>query len=126
MLYEQTSDLPGALEEMEQASTLAGDGSVNAIASLGHAYAVAGQKDKAEKLQELEDRANHEHASGYQFALISLGLGDKDRALSALEQAFRDRSTLLIYLKMDPRFDELRSEPRFQYILRNIGLISQT
>ena len=60
--------------------------------------------------------------SSYQFAVIYLGFGQSDQAIAALEDAFRERSTLLGYLKMDPRFDPVRSDPRFQDLLRRIGL----
>ena len=60
--------------------------------------------------------------SSYQFALIYLGLGQNERTFAALEEAYRERSTLLGYLKMDPRFDPLRSDPRFQSLLSRIHL----
>jgi hypothetical protein len=56
------------------------------------------------------------------IGLIYAGLGDKDKALDWLEQAFRERSALLIYLRVDPRLDALRSSHRFQDLVRNIGL----
>jgi hypothetical protein len=71
-------------------------GDTNAIASLGHAYAIAGQKSKAQQiLSEMDVRAKQESISSYQFALIFAGLGEKDRAFAALEKAFREKSTLL-------------------------------
>ena len=123
LVYEQKNNLPEAVAEFEKAAALSGGGGVNTIGSLGHAYALAGHEEKAQTLLgELELRAKKENVSAYQFALIFLGLGNKSRALAALEEAFRDRSTLLIYLKMDPRFDALRSDANFLNILRNIGL----
>jgi hypothetical protein len=58
------------------------------------------------------------------IGLIYLGLGEKSRALSWLEKAFRERSPLLIYLRVDPRFDALRSDRRFQDLVRRVGLNS--
>ena len=55
-------------------------------------------------------------------ALIDVGLGEREKALAALERAFHERSTLLTYSKMDPRFDPIRSDARFIDIQRRIGL----
>jgi serine/threonine protein kinase/TolB-like protein/Tfp pilus assembly protein PilF len=121
LCYEQKSMPAEAVAEMEKAAALSPD--TNTIASLGHAYAIAGEKGKAGKiLKDLENRTKQESISGYQFALLYAGLGDKNRAFATLERAFRERSTLLIYLKMDPRFDPLRSDPRFLQLEREIGL----
>ena len=110
-----------AVAQMEKAAALSPD--PNTMASLAHAYGVSGQKEKAQKiLGELEGRAKKESISGYQFALIYVGLGEKKKALAALERAFRERSTLLTYSKMDPRFDSIRSDVRFIDIQRRIGL----
>lgn len=95
----------------------------NGIASLAHAYGLAGQRAEAEKiLVELTDRSKTVFVSSYQFAVIYLGLGQNERAIAALEDAYRERSTLLGYLKMDPRFDPIRSDPRFHSLLSRIHL----
>jgi TolB-like protein/thioredoxin-like negative regulator of GroEL len=123
LAYEQKGMQAEAIGELERADALSKHRSTNTIASLGHAYATAGQKAKARKiLEELQGHAKQENISGYQFALVFAGLGEKDRSFEALEKAFRERSTLLTYLKMDPRFDPLRSDPRFQDLLHSIGL----
>jgi serine/threonine protein kinase/Tfp pilus assembly protein PilF len=123
LAYEQKGMLPEAIAEMEKADQLEKHGSTNTIASLGHTYAIAGEKLKARQiLSELETRSKHEPISGYQFALIATGLDEKDRAFVALESAFREKSTLLTYLKMDPRFDPIRSDPRYGDLLRRMGL----
>ena len=112
-----------AIGELQKADTLGKHRSTNTIASLGHAYAIAGQRSKAQQmLADLDAREKQEPVSRYQYALIFTGLGDKDRSLALLEEAFRERSTLLTYLKMDARFDPLRSDPRFAELLRRIGL----
>ncbi len=51
-----------------------------------------------------------------------LGLGDKDQTFVWLEKALQDRSLFLIWLKIEPLFDPLRSDPRFQDLLRRVGL----
>ena len=73
-------------------------------------------------LDELKTLAKQSALSSYQLAVVYVGLGEKDRAFELLEKAKVERSTLLKYLKMDPRFDSLRSDPRFQDLLRGTGL----
>ena len=82
-----------------------------------------GQEAEANKvLDELKSRAKESNISSYQIALVYVGLGEKEQALQALDEALQEHSTLLAYLKMDPRFDPLRSDPRFQELLRRVGL----
>jgi len=122
LAYEQKGMREQSLAEFEKAVTLSGRGT-NAMASLGHAYAIWGKKREARKvLDELQGRAKKTNLSAYQIALVHLGLGERKQVMDALEKAFQERSTLLVYLKMDPRFDPLRSDPRFEDLLRRIGL----
>ena len=62
------------------------------------------------------------YISPFNTALIYTGWGDKERAIERLEKAFEDRSGLSIWLKVDPRFDPLRADPRFTNLLRRMGL----
>ncbi len=62
------------------------------------------------------------YISPYLFAVVYVGLGDKEQAFAWLEKAYQDRSFWLIWLKVEPRFDSLRDDPRFQDLLRRIGL----
>lgn len=92
-------------------------------AALGYAYAVAGNQSEARKIaSELEKDGKREYVSALDIALIYLGMGDRNRALNWLERAFQERSWFLIYVKVDPRFDLLRSDSRFKNLLRRIGL----
>jgi len=93
------------------------------LAGLGHAYAVAGRRSDAQQiLQGLLDRAKHSYVSAFDIAVIYVALGDKDTAFAWLNKAVTERSTFLVYSKWDPRLDPLRSDPRFQVLLRRIGL----
>ena len=122
MCYEQLKKYPEALVQFQKGIELSGRGA-NGIASLAHAYGLAGQDTEVQKiLVELKERAKTEYVSSYQFAVIYLGLGQNERAIAALEDAYRERSTLLGYLKMDPRFAPVRSDPRFQNLLSRINL----
>jgi len=62
------------------------------------------------------------YISPYLFAVVYVGLGDKDQAFAWMEKAYQDRSFWLIWLKVEPRFDSLRDDPRFVNLLRRIGL----
>jgi tetratricopeptide (TPR) repeat protein len=93
------------------------------IGALGHAYALAGERDKALKaLAELRARSKQSYISPSWSAIIYVGLGDKEQAFAWLEKAFQDRSSLLIWLKVEPLFDPLREEPRFQDLRRRVGV----
>jgi TolB-like protein/DNA-binding winged helix-turn-helix (wHTH) protein/Flp pilus assembly protein TadD len=121
LAYEQKGWMDQALAEFEIAVKLTERGT-NSLASLGRAYSVTGKKQEARKiLEELTNRAKQGRISAYQIALIHVGLDETDLAFEALERAFEERSTLLTYLKMDPRFDPLRSDPRFRELLRRMN-----
>jgi predicted Zn-dependent protease len=84
-------------------------------AALGHAYAMAGRRADAEKtLRTLMDRARTDYISPYDIATIYAGLGDRSRTLDFLQQAFDGRAASLVYIRVDPRFDSYRSEPRYR------------
>jgi eukaryotic-like serine/threonine-protein kinase len=92
-------------------------------ALLGHAHAVAGQEAEARRiLSELRERRDRgEYVAPTEFAAIHLGLGEREAALDWLERHEADRGAR-IFLKIDPIFAPLRTEPRFQLLLRRLGL----
>jgi hypothetical protein len=73
-------------------------------------------------IAQLNERARQTYVSPYHLAMIYAGLGKKDEALKLLEQAYQERFGLLVYLKIEPRFDLLREEPQFKDLLARIGL----
>lgn len=91
---------------------------------MGNVHAVAGRRDVAAQiLGRLEERVKRgEYVSPVSIALIHIGLGDADRAFRWLERAYDERAPQLIWLKVDPIFDPLRSDPRFTRLLRRMGL----
>jgi predicted Zn-dependent protease len=113
-----------AVAESERAVSLSGRNPARLV-GLARAYAADGRKDAAEKvLAELAGRAKHGYVSQYSFARIHIALGNADLALAALNQAYVERDTLLVWLKVDDAFDPLRTNARFQDLLRRVGFPS--
>jgi serine/threonine-protein kinase len=124
LAYEQKGLYPRAIAELEQA-LVRSKRDPNTLSSLGHVYAVAGRRPEASHLvDELAKQARQGYVSAFFFALIYAGRGETDQAIAALSQAAEERSTLLVYVRMDPRFAQLHSDPRFRALLRRIGLPS--
>lgn len=122
--YEGTGKFLEAIAEYQRAVELSNGNDLNAVASLGHAYAVAGRRYDAEKiLHDLEHKSREGKASPYLPATIYAGLGEKDKALALIEKAYRDKSLDVGWIfKADLRTDNLRSDPRFHDLLRRSGL----
>ena len=110
-----------AIGEMERAVTLSPD-ETEILWNLGHAYAAAGKTAEARKiLDDLHSLAKKRYVQPYAFALIHTGLGENEEALEWLEKAYQDRNGGMPYLQGEPRFDPLRSDPRFQDLLRRMN-----
>jgi len=93
------------------------------IAGLAQAYALAGRKADAHRvLDDLLEKARQNYVSPFDIALIYTALGEKETALQWLGKAEAERSTFLVYSKWEPRLDPLRADPRFQQMLKEIGL----
>jgi Flp pilus assembly protein TadD len=119
--YVQKQMLPEAIRELEKAVDLSG-GSPLYLASLAHAYGVTGRRRDASKvIDQLKTLAARQYVASFDMALAWLGLGDPDRCLASLEQSVEDRSPRLLFLSVEPRFDPLRSNPRFQAVVRRVG-----
>jgi hypothetical protein len=87
-------------------------------------YAVSGRKaDALRVLDELERLSKQRHVSPCLIAFIHAGLGQTDPAFQWLEKAYEERSAWLVYAKVDPKYDNLRSDPRFSNLLRRVGLL---
>ena len=111
-----------AIAEFQKALDLSGR-SPAMLGYLGHAYALSGNGNKAQQvLAELRDLATRRYVAPIETAGIYAGLGDKQRALEWLEKSLEDRSRVLIFLKVEDRFDSLRDDPRFANLLRRMGL----
>lgn len=121
LAYEQKGMYEEAVAELEKAISLSG-GDLS-LAGLGHAYAVSGKRDEAQKLlNELNEQSQQRYVSPYYMAMISAGLGEHDQSFEWLDKACKDRSGWLVFIKVDPNLDGLRSDPRFTDLLLRIGL----
>jgi tetratricopeptide (TPR) repeat protein len=118
--YEQKGMYKEAIAEFQNARS--SEDNLSILGALGHVYAVSGNRVEAEKtikeLKELSER----YVAPYHIAIIYAGLQKKDEAFQWLEEAYQSRDEWLLYLKIDPRLDSLRSDPRFEGLLRRIRL----
>jgi tetratricopeptide (TPR) repeat protein len=98
-------------------------GSIYAKGVLGYTLALSGQIAKArELLEELVAEAKRGYVSPVVFALLHIGLGERDRALDWMARAFEERRGWLVYLRVNAVFDPLRGDPRFEAIARSMQL----
>jgi TolB-like protein len=109
-----------AIAELQTARQL--DNTPQVEAMLGYACAVSGRNSEAEQiLRELEELSARRYVSPYFRALIYAGLGEKAQAFSWLNKAYEERNEWLVWLKVDPKLDSLRADPRFADLLHRVG-----
>jgi adenylate cyclase len=126
LAYEQLDMTDEAITEFRNARTCS-SGHPATIAALGHAYAIAGnQVGAAEALDELEQLSKRRYVSPYWRSLVYAGIGRDDLALESLEKACEDGDVWLVWLKVEPRLDPLRSHVRFHNLLSKLRLDAQT
>jgi serine/threonine-protein kinase len=93
--------------------------------ALGRTFALAGRRKQAlEVLKKLETYAKERYVSPLEFAWIQFALDDIDLGFRWMQKALEDRSFDLISIKVDPRFDPLKGDPRFETIARRMGVVS--
>ena len=114
-----------AVAEYEKATALNDDPVPQAL--LGHLYAKMGRKDEARRiLQRLRDSPKERYVTPYLFAMIHLGLGEKDRAIDFLEKTYEDRDGYNIaFIKVDPFLDPLHGDPRFETLVQKVFAAKQ-
>jgi TolB-like protein/Flp pilus assembly protein TadD len=121
-VYEQKGRFEQAISELKIGTRLSSD-SPFSLAKLGHAYALAGQSDEARAvINQLHTLSEQKYVSPYDLAMIYVGLQQNDDAFAWLQKALEQRSLWLGYLNVEPQLDPLRSDPRFQKLLRSVGL----
>jgi tetratricopeptide (TPR) repeat protein len=98
-------------------------GRAMSLALLGYAHARLGERSEALRiLEQLEAASKERYTPAVSFAAVYAGLGEKDQAFAWLEKAYGERTSRLGYLKVEPLWDPLRSDPRFADLVRRIGL----
>jgi tetratricopeptide (TPR) repeat protein len=121
LAYEQQGQFPEGIAELQKAVELAGI-IAKPTAWLARAYAVSGKRAEAQKLLDgLIERSKETYVSTYDIALIYTGLGEREQALAWLERAYQARPWPMNSLKVDPQLDSLRSDPRFQDLVRRMN-----
>jgi len=111
-----------ALAEYEKYSALSG-GSPGSTAFVGYAHARLGQRSQAFRvLDQLGAASKQRYVPALSFAIVYVGLGEKEQAFLWLEKAYDERTNSLAYLKVSAIWDPLRSDPRFADLVRRIGL----
>jgi TolB-like protein/Flp pilus assembly protein TadD len=122
LVYAQKKMFEQAIAETEKARQLDPD-KPNILAQLGHIYSVSGKKAEAQRvLDELLEKEKSGYVNPVYVATVYTGLGEKDQTFAWLEKAYQDRSEELLFLKVDPAFNDLHSDPRFVGLLRRMNL----
>lgn len=115
---EFSGDIEGAIAAYEKAMSLSAGGNVDPSTGLATAYALAGRRDEAMKvLDELQRARSERYVSPWGLASIFARLGEENAALDWLERAYDEHDSTMVWLKVHPRFDPIRQQPRFQRLL---------
>ena len=119
-VYEQKGMFDDALTECHLAYKFSG-GNTEASSLMGHIYAAQGKRSEAQReIEELNRLSRAKYVPPYNLALIYMGLGNKQKAMEWLEKAYLDRDIHLVFLRVEPKWDAVREDPRFQDLLRRI------
>jgi serine/threonine protein kinase len=119
--YQQLSRFSEAFAEFEKAREEIGDQPWLPLAQLAVTSAMSGDRVQARRtLDELQIMCRRTYVAPAQLAAVYAALGEKDQAFSHLEEAYAQHSFWMIWLKVEPQFDTLRSDPRFQSLLQRM------
>ena len=123
LAYEQKKMYEEAFRQFQKASEMPENYAQTMIrADLGHLYAVWGKRAEAQQvLAELLRKSEQSYVSAYDVAVVYAGLNENEQAFRWLDKAIVQRPFWLCWLKVDPRLDSLRDDPRFRNLLRSIG-----
>lgn len=120
--YAEKGEFGAAINELETAAKLSGNAPL-VLGPVGYVYARAGKYAEAKSiLKQMEAASQRAYVSPVHRAEVYVGLGDTASALQWLQRAYEERANDLVFLKVDPEFDGLRSNPQFSELLRRVGL----
>ncbi len=120
--YYEKGMLEEAIHEAETAWSLSSETDYLSLSPLGAAYAKAGRKNEAMRIvATLEKELEEGHATWVHVAFVNVALEDNEKALAGLEQAFEVRVPHMYWLKVSPKWDGLRDDPRFHSLLRRMN-----
>ncbi|HEX8889425.1 MAG TPA: winged helix-turn-helix domain-containing protein [Pyrinomonadaceae bacterium] len=123
MAYEQRSEFDKAIAEFQKAGQICKLSIIQGF--IGHAYALAGRRDKAVQiLEELSELSKRSYVPPYVIALIYTALSEKSEAFEWLDKAYAAQNEWLNWIKVAPEVDSLRSDPRFQKLIKLLKLPS--
>ena len=124
-VYVQKGMFEDAVAAYQKSIPLSGD-SPDEPAGLAYAYALSGNKKAAlQIIEELKQRSHKSYISPVLFAVVYIGLNEKEQAFEWLEKGFAERDSFLTSLKVEPIFDPLRSDSRYSELIRRIGFSQQ-
>ena len=111
---------PQAIEEYQKVITIEGE-TTSTLCYLGNALAMSGKRSESQAILN-KLKVTKEYVSPAELAVLYVGLGDNEGALFSLEKAYAAHDLQIGLLKVDPNLDGLRSDPRFQDLMRKVGL----
>ena len=120
--YQQKKMFPEAIDEFSKTES-AIPGWIVTLAGIGNVYGEWGKNDEARQvLDRLDQLSRQQYVTPYGVALVHAGMGDKEKAFAWLDKAYQGRNHWLVWLNRDPRWDRLRSDPRFADLVKRVGL----
>jgi tetratricopeptide (TPR) repeat protein len=119
-IYDRRKTYTQAIAEFQTASDLSGAPEPKSY--LAYTYAVSGKPSEAQRLvNELIEKSTKQYVAPKHIALVYAGLGQKDEMFAWLERAYEDRDISLTFIKVEPRWNEYRADPRFNDLYRRVG-----
>ena len=121
-VYAMKRMYPEAIAEYKETIKLAGGQDNSTESFLGYALAMSGRRNDAQTILSELLQVKEEYVSPSELAILYAGLGDKEGAFAALERAYAAHDPQMQYLKVEPHYDSLRSDPRFPTLMQKVGL----
>jgi len=121
--YLHTGEYGKGVEQIEKVVLPLKEPPGSYLAMLGYAYGVARKRNDARQiLSRMEDLASRRYVASYDWAVLHAGLGDNDTVLRRLTRAVEEREPRVIWLKVEPSFEKVRGDDRFQALVHRLAL----